>query len=91
MLEDQFLTVIDDHHLPRPRTNVDHHGDKVDCHWPEHNLTVELLSYRFHGTRTAFEADIARRRRSNHLAYTYGDIFERPADTAAELAPLLAA
>ena len=89
VLEDQFLTVMDTHHIPRPRTNIDHNGDKVDCHWADHNLTVELLSYRFHGTRTAFEADVARRRRSNHLAYTYGDIFERPAETAAELAPLL--
>jgi hypothetical protein len=26
-----------------PRTNVDHHGDKVDCHWPQHDLTIELV------------------------------------------------
>lgn len=91
VLEDRFLTVMDTHDLPRPRTNIDHRGDKVDCHWPDHDLTVELLSYRYHGTRRGFEADVARRRRSNHLAYTYGDIFERAADTAAELAPLLAA
>jgi hypothetical protein len=68
-----------------PRTNVDHRGDKVDCRWPHHDLTVELLSYRFHATRRAFEADVARRRRSNHLAYTYGDVFDRAAATAAEL------
>jgi hypothetical protein len=30
----------------------------------QRELTVELLSYRFHGSRHAFEADIARRRRS---------------------------
>ncbi|HUR84473.1 MAG TPA: hypothetical protein VMY78_03945 [Solirubrobacteraceae bacterium] len=89
ILEDGFLKVMDTHHLPKPRTNIDHKGDKVDCHWPDHDLTVELLSYRFHGTRQAYEADVARRRRSNHLAYTYGDIFERGARTAAELAPML--
>ncbi len=37
--------------LACPRTNIDHNGDKVDCHWPGHDLTVELLSFRFHGTR----------------------------------------
>ncbi len=89
VLEDQFLLVMDTYDLPRPRTNIDHHGDRVDCHWPDHALTVELLSYRFHGTRRAFEADVARRRRSNHLAFTYGDVFERPDETARELAPRL--
>lgn len=37
------------------------------------------------------EADVARRRRSNHLAFTYGDVFERGVATAAELARRLAA
>jgi hypothetical protein len=47
------------------------------------------LGYRFHASRHAFEADVARRRRSNHVAYTYGDVFERGARTAAEIAALL--
>jgi hypothetical protein len=84
-LEDGFAALLRRHHLPPARTNVDHAGDKVDCRWPEHGLTVELLSYRFHATRRAFEADVARRRRSDHLAYTYGDVFDRDAATAAEL------
>ena len=90
-LEDAFLALINEHGLPRPRTNVDHRGDKVDCHWPALDLTVELLSYRYHATRQAFEQDVARRRRSAHLAYTYGDIVERGAATIAELRPRLAA
>jgi hypothetical protein len=53
-------------------------------------LSIELLSYRFHASRHAFEADVARRRRSNHIACTYGDIVERPARTAGELRRLLA-
>ena len=81
--------LLERHGLPRPRTNVDHRGDKVDCYWPQHDLVVELLSYRFHASRQAFEADVARRRRSNHVAYTYGDIVERGARTAAELRTLL--
>jgi hypothetical protein len=44
-------------------------------------LTVELVSYRFHASRRAFEQDVARRRRS----FTYGDVFERGTSTAAEL------
>ena len=88
-LEDGFLELLDRHDLPLPRTNTDRNGDKVDCHWPRHGLTVELLSYRFHASRQAFEADVARRRRSSHVAYTYGDVFERGDETAAELAALL--
>jgi hypothetical protein len=84
-LENGFLALLREHGLALPRTNVDHHGDKVDCHWPQLGLTVELLSFRFHGSRAAFEADVARRRRSNHLAFSYGDIFERGQQTIGEL------
>ena len=88
-LEDAFLILLRQHGLPLPRTNIDRHGDKVDCHWPQHGLTVELLSYRFHATRDGFEKDVARRRRSQHVAFTWGDVVERPAATAAELRQLL--
>ena len=88
-LEHGFKALLRRHGLPPARTNIDVKGDKVDCHWPALNVTVELHSWRFHGTRHAFEQDLARRRRSNHLAFGYGDIFEREAQTAAELKPLL--
>jgi len=84
-LEDGFLTLLRRHRLALPRTNVVHGGDMVDCRWPQVGLTVELLGYRFHASRAAFEADVARRRRSNHVAFTYGDVFERGAQTIAEL------
>jgi hypothetical protein len=84
-LEDAFLALLREHGLPLPRTNVDQHGDKVDCHWPDMGLTVELLSFRYHGTRAAFEADVGRRRRSNHIAYAFGDVFERGDQTIADL------
>ena len=89
-LERGFQRLLRRHRLPPPRTNIDRNGDKVDCHWPDPGLTIELLSYGFHASRWAFEHDTARRRRSNHLAYTWGDVFERPAQTAAELRRLLA-
>lgn len=84
-LESAFLKLLDRHRLPLPRTNVDRHGDKVDCHWPALNLTIELMSFRFHASRQAFERDVGRRRRSNHVAYSYGDVFERSAETIADL------
>ncbi len=89
-LEDGFLELMRANAMPRPRTNVDLAGDKVDCHWPAHGLTVELHSYRFHGSRQAFEADLARRRRSNHVAYSWGDVFERGGATAADVRRRLA-
>jgi hypothetical protein len=90
-LEDAFLALLTTHDLPLPRTNININDDKVDCHWPQLGLTIELVTYRYHGTRHGFENDIARQRRSNHLAYTYGDVIERGAATAAELRPLLTA
>lgn len=89
MLEDAFLVLLTTHDLPLPRTNINLEEHKVDCHWPQFDLTIELLSYRYHATRQAFETDIARQRRTRHLAFTYGDVVERPAATAAELRPLL--
>lgn len=90
-LEKAFVKLLKGHGLPLPRTNIDHRGDKVDCHWPPLGLTIELLSFRFHATRAGFEDDVARRRRSNHIAYTYGDVFERSAATIADLRPRLTA
>jgi L-fucose isomerase-like protein len=37
----------------------------------------------------AFEADVARRRRPNHVAFTYGDVFEHRRQRASELARVL--
>lgn len=88
-LESGFLALIDRHGLPRPRTTIDLNGDKVDCHWPDHGLTIELHSYRFHATRYGYETDNTRRRRSRHLPFTWGDVFERGDETAAELRALL--
>lgn len=90
-LEDAFLVLLARADLPAPRTNIDREGLKVDCHWPELDLTIELVTFRYHATRQAFEADVARRRRSGHVAYTWGDVTERPAETIADLRPRLAA
>jgi hypothetical protein len=89
-LEDAFVKLVKTHELPVPRTNIDVRGDKVDCHWPALGLTVELITYRFHATRDGFEKDVIRRRRQNHIAYSYGDVVDRGAQTVAELRQLLA-
>ena len=84
-LEQGFLALLRGHRLALPRTNIRYGEDKVDCRWPALDLIVELLSYRFHASRAAFEEDVARRRRSNHVAFTWGDVFERGSKTVAEL------
>ena len=43
-LEDGFLALLRQHGLPAPRTNVVRHGDKVDCPWPQLDLTVGSVS-----------------------------------------------
>jgi hypothetical protein len=88
-LETGFLALLREHGLPLPRTNIVKHTDTVDCHWPALDITVELLSFGFHATRYAFEQDVARRRRSNHIAFGWGDVFERGAQTIAELRDVL--
>lgn len=84
-LEDLFLALLKDHGVPLPRTNIDVNGDKVDCHWERHALTVELITFRYHATRYGFETDNERRRRSSHVAYTYGDVVERGDATVDDL------
>jgi very-short-patch-repair endonuclease len=69
-------------------------GRRVDCRWPDHRLTVELDSYRYHHSRHAWEQDRrrereARARGDEFRRYTYGDVFESPGRMLAELRDLL--
>jgi hypothetical protein len=72
-LESAFLERLQATKLPLPETNRPAGGRRVDCRWPGHCLTVELDSYRYHGTRHAWEAD----RRREREAYARGDEFRR--------------
>ena len=70
-------------------------GRYVDCRWPEHRLTVELDSYRYHHSRYAWEKDRrrereARARGDEFRRYSWGDVFESPAGTIADLRAVLA-
>jgi very-short-patch-repair endonuclease len=93
-LEKRFLTLLRSCRLPRPVTNRLVGAHRVDCRWPEHRLTVELDSYRYHSTRYAWEQDrrrdrAARARGDEHRRYDWADVFEDSAFMLAELKTLL--
>jgi very-short-patch-repair endonuclease len=95
-LERRFRALLRKAGLPLPITNRPAGAHYVDCRWPEHKLTVELDSYRFHKTRHAWEQDRrrdrdARRRGDVMRRYTWRDVFEEPDDMLAELHEILLA
>jgi very-short-patch-repair endonuclease len=95
-LEQRFLEFLRAAGLPLPHTNRPAGGRRVDCRWPDRRLTVELDSFRYHNSRHAWEQD-RRREREAHARgdqlrrYTYGDVFEHPAQMLAELRPVVGA
>jgi hypothetical protein len=93
-LESHFLRLLRDTRLPLPVTNRVAGGHRVDCRWPEHRLTVELDSYRFHNSHYSWEKDRLREREARGRGdefrrYTSVDIFEESGQMLAELAELL--
>jgi very-short-patch-repair endonuclease len=82
-LEVRLLQLCDDHHLPKPETNVTLAGYMVDFHWPGSNVVVETDGYAYHSSPTAFERD---RERDQHLTlagytvvrFTYKQVTETP-------------
>jgi hypothetical protein len=93
-LERRFQERLREAGLPLPQTNKRADGRRVDCRWPEHLLTVELDSYRYHRSRHAWEQDRrrereARARGDEFRRYTYGDVVESPRLMLAELCALL--
>jgi hypothetical protein len=93
-LERRFQKRLREAGLPLPKTNKRAHGRRVDCRWPDHRLTVELDSYRYHHSRHAWEQNRrrereARARGDEFRRYTYGDVVESPRLMLAELRALL--
>jgi very-short-patch-repair endonuclease len=93
-LEARFLDLLRAAGLALPETNRPAGGRRVDCRWPEQQLTVELDSYRYHHSRHAWEQDRrrereARARGDEFRRYTYGDVFEHPKPMLVELRALL--
>jgi very-short-patch-repair endonuclease len=93
-LERAFLELLRGAGVQLPITNRPAGGRFVDCRWPEHKLTVELDSYRYHGSRHAWELDRRRERQAyargdQFRRYTWGDVMESPRPTLRELRAVL--
>lgn len=93
-LERGFLERLREANRPLPVTNRVASGRRVDCRWPEHKLTVELVSFQFHNSRYSWEQDHQRRREARargdqFRTYTWHDVFEAPGSMLAELEGLL--
>jgi hypothetical protein len=89
-LEAGFLDRLREEGLPLPITNRLASGRYVDCRWPEHHLTVELDSYRFHNSRHSWKQDREREREAyargdEFRRYTWDDVFVSPRPMLGEL------
>jgi hypothetical protein len=95
-LERRFRKLLRRAGLPVPDMNKVASERRVDGRWPDHRLTVELNSYRYHNSRHAWETDYERAREAyargdEFRQYTWRDVFEDPARMMAELRGLLSA
>jgi very-short-patch-repair endonuclease len=94
-LESGFIALLREDELPLPQTNRPAGGYRVDCRWPDHRLTVELDSFRYHNSRQSWERDRhrereARARGDDFRRYTWADVFEDSAFMRGDLRALLA-
>jgi very-short-patch-repair endonuclease len=94
-LEREFRALLRTNALDLPQTNRKQGTHYVDCRWPQHRITVELDSYRFHRSRHSWEQDrererAARARGDEFRRYTWRDVVEEPAPTVADVRELLA-
>jgi very-short-patch-repair endonuclease len=56
-LEDIFLALLRKHGLPTPRINARDFGFRVDAHFPDHGLIVELDGWKQHRSKERFLGD----------------------------------
>jgi len=95
-LEAAYLGILRGGRVELPATNQHLAEGYVDCHWPRLGLIVELDSYRFHGSRHAWERDrerdrAARRRGEELIRYTSVDVFGHPDEVLAQTRAAIAA
>lgn len=93
-LERRFLRLLKEAALPLPITNKRAGSKRVDCRWPDHRVTVELNSFRFHNSRHSWETDYQREREARDRGdefrrFTWADVFETPAHMMRQLHALL--
>ena len=92
-LEEDFLFLLDDHHLALPRFNVRLHGILVDAYWPELDLVIELDGGANHGTAAQKRRDksymkILRAHGLTVVRFDSDDVRARPAATLRRLGEL---
>ncbi|HEY1569255.1 MAG TPA: hypothetical protein VGF68_19665 [Solirubrobacteraceae bacterium] len=93
-LERAFIALLREERLPLPQANRPAGSFYVDCRWPEHRLTVELDSFRYHNSRRSWERDRAREREARARGdefrrYSWSDVFEDSQFMRTELRSLL--
>ncbi|UJA21158.1 hypothetical protein HJD18_13670 [Thermoleophilia bacterium SCSIO 60948] len=93
-LERRFVELVGEAGLPLPVANRKLEGRFVDCRWPAHRLTVELLGFQFHNSRQAWEGDHARRREARargdrFRTLTHDDVMVHSDATISEISELL--
>jgi hypothetical protein len=57
VLEDRFLPLLRKHGLSTPRINIDIAGARIDAHFPDHALIVELDGWGTHRFKNKFLSD----------------------------------
>jgi very-short-patch-repair endonuclease len=89
-LERRFLELARDAGLPRPETQQQLNGFRVDFHWPDLKLVVETDGLRYHRTPAQQAED--RRRDQRHtvagltvLRFTHAQVTHEPEHVAATL------
>jgi len=98
-LERRFLRLLADAGMPRPQTQrvLTKAGDRlvrVDCHFPETTIVVELLGYSFHRSKAQLSRDAVRMNAliaDGHAPYqfTYDQVVDDPTYVVATLAGAL--
>lgn len=93
--EQLLLGLIQRAGLPAPDRNVKLGRWSIDLFWPAQRVAVELDSYGFHTTRTAFERDhekdhVLRARDIDLLRFTWHQVHGQPELTLVRLATALA-
>ncbi len=97
-LEERFAPFLRRHRLLLPRFNdwipLDPKPYRVDCHWPQHHLIVELDGWEGHKTKSAFQDDRARDRALRVAGYsvihlTWAQLDSDPKAIASDLRRML--
>jgi hypothetical protein len=94
VVEREFLHTLKREDLPIPDTNKRVGRRRIDCRWTEYGVTVELVSYRYHNSRHAWEGDHDREREARACndewrSFTYDDVMGDQTYMLAELRKLL--